>query len=200
MAGNSKNSRKSAGKARNSSQHVRTARLPMLNLPPSPLELKQMANIARTNLNHLIKGDGLASNWMSVTHRLHVGFFAAERYMKFTEELEECLCDGIMMLRTVYIRSMNLGQFGVLVHELDKILAALDVTEEIMRLLPLSENLDIHRYTAAYFDQLVADNMKAYPAEVLEKIASNKAMVETLAKEKAAVAANDNQPNMEKAA
>lgn len=143
-----------------------------------------MANIAKVNLNHVITGEAVASNWMSVLHRLYVGFFAAENFMSFTKELEECLCDGIVMMRIVYIRSMNLGKFGIMVFELDRVMQALDVTEEIMRLLTLQENRQVHDYTAKYFDDLVTKNMESYPPEVLTKMAINKAMVETLTKER----------------
>lgn len=193
MAGNSKTKRKSAG-TRATSKY-KGAALPTLDLPPDASTLKQLAEMALVDLNAIIDGSGKMKNWMGVTYRLHVGYYAAQDYFTYTDEIHTCLYRGIVALRCSHIRAQLTGELGFLVWEFEAVKAALDLTEELMRHLRLSESKDVHYKADDYFKATIDFNTQHDP-EARERAA----MLATLQQERAALAANEQSQELEKAA
>lgn len=182
MPGNSKSKRKPVKVVQGT--RSRELHLPMLNLPPSPLELRRMANKFKLDLNFLITGTNGIKCWNELMFRLNVGYDIFNSFYEHHQDVEEAICDAIVQMRIMYIRSESNGEFGVLVNEVDCIVLALNLIEELIRPLTLAENKAIHLHTQKLANEMMVENMSSLPAEVLTQMVINKAMVATLNEER----------------
>lgn len=135
-------------------------------------------------LNCIIDGSGNFEDWMAVVHRIYVGSIAAYEYFKHNPPLNQVMNTAHMATSIIMLRVHTGGQFGVLVAELDSIVEALDYTDQMMRMLNPKEIAHIHNKTANWLDEIVTNNMLAYPDEALTPQQRSKFMVRRLMKEK----------------
>lgn len=174
MAGNKKTTRKSAGIR--STLRTQGYAIPIIRAFNPAGELKKLSDIALKSLNEIINQTGNFADWMNVLHRLYIGSVAVETYFNMDETVIAIFNKASLAIEIVKLRTHQTDVFGILLHELDSVTAALALTDEASRSMSVEEIHKVHLTVEVFFTEMHKQNAIAAGKGASEK----EVMLETL--------------------